>query len=83
LEVGYFAKSGSELHAAARRRPFASMPVECQTPAIEDRAVEVHAWGGPPWRRSTGGTEQRFDLTLAGGDLAAEAVGNQLCLMYG
>ena len=41
LEVGYSAKSGSDLRAAARRPPLASMPVEYQTPAIEDRAVEV------------------------------------------
>lgn len=41
LEVGYSAKSGSALRAAERRPPLASMPVEYQTPAIEDRAVEV------------------------------------------
>ena len=41
LEVGYSAKSGPELRTAARRPPLASMPVEYQTPAIEDRAVEV------------------------------------------
>lgn len=41
LEVGYSAKSGPDLRAAVRRPPLASMPVEYQTPAIEDRAVEV------------------------------------------
>ena len=41
LEVGYSAKSGLDLRAAARRPPLASMPVEYQTPAIENRAVEV------------------------------------------
>ncbi len=41
LEVGYSTKSGPELRSAARRPPLASMPVEYQTPAIEDRAVEV------------------------------------------
>ena len=41
LEVGYSAKSGPDLRSAARRPPLASMPVEYQTPAIEDRAVEV------------------------------------------
>ncbi len=41
LEVGYSARSGLDLRAAARRPPLASMPLEYQTPAIEDRAVEV------------------------------------------
>lgn len=41
LEVGCSARSGEELRAALRRPPLAAMPVECQTPAIEDRAVEV------------------------------------------
>lgn len=41
LEVGYSAKSGPDLRSAARRPPLAFMPVEYQTPAIEDRAVEV------------------------------------------
>jgi predicted nucleic acid-binding protein len=43
LEVGYSARSSSDLRAAARRPPLASMPVEHQTPATEDRAVEVQA----------------------------------------
>ncbi len=43
LEVGYSARSRSDLRAAARRPPLASMPVEYQTPATEDRAVEVQA----------------------------------------
>jgi predicted nucleic acid-binding protein len=41
LEVGYSARSGPDLRAALRRPPLAVMPVEYQTPAIEDRAVEV------------------------------------------
>lgn len=41
LEIGYAARSGRELRLATRRPPLASMPVEYQTPAIEDRAVEV------------------------------------------
>jgi predicted nucleic acid-binding protein len=41
LEVGYSAKTGRGLRDATRRPPLSSMPVEYQTPAIEDRAVEV------------------------------------------
>jgi len=41
LEIGYSARSGADLHAATHRPPLASMPVEYQTPAIEDRAIEV------------------------------------------
>ncbi len=41
LEVGYSARSGSAMRSAARRPPLVSMPVEYQTPAIEDRAVAV------------------------------------------
>lgn len=41
LEVGYSARSGSDLRAAVRVPPLASMPVEYQTPAVEDRAIEV------------------------------------------
>jgi predicted nucleic acid-binding protein len=41
LEIGYSARSGHELRAATQRPPLASMPVEYQTPAIEDRAIEV------------------------------------------
>jgi predicted nucleic acid-binding protein len=41
LEVGYSARSGEDLRAGLQRPPLAAMPVECQTPAIEDRAVEV------------------------------------------
>lgn len=41
LEVGYSARSGPDLRAAAQRPPLASMPVEYQTPASEDRALEV------------------------------------------
>jgi predicted nucleic acid-binding protein len=41
LEIGYSARSGPDLRANLRRPPLAAMPVEYQTPAIEDRAVEV------------------------------------------
>ncbi len=43
LEVGFSAKSGSELRTAMRRAPLAAMPVEYLTPASESRAVEVQA----------------------------------------
>lgn len=41
LEVGYSAQSGADLRAGLQRPPLSAMPVEYQTPAIEDRAVEV------------------------------------------
>lgn len=41
LEVGYSARTGTELRTGLRQPPLASMPVEYQTPAIEDRALEV------------------------------------------
>jgi predicted nucleic acid-binding protein len=41
LEIGYSARSGPELRAATQLPPLASMPVEYQTPAIEDRAIDV------------------------------------------
>jgi predicted nucleic acid-binding protein len=41
MEIGYSARSGPDLRAATHRPPLASMPVEYQTPAIEDRAIEV------------------------------------------
>jgi predicted nucleic acid-binding protein len=41
LEAGYSARSGADLRAGLRRPPLSAMPVEHQTPAIEDRAVEV------------------------------------------
>jgi predicted nucleic acid-binding protein len=41
LEVGYSARSGPDLRSAVRRAPLAALPVEYQTPAIEDRALEV------------------------------------------
>lgn len=43
LEVGYSARSGPDLRAGLQRPPLAAMPVEYQTPAVEDRAVEVVA----------------------------------------
>src|SRR5215467_2700276 len=41
LEAGCSARSGPELRAGLRQPPLSSMPVECLTPAIEDRAVEI------------------------------------------
>ena len=41
LEVAYSARSGPDLRAGLRQPPLSAMPVEYQTPAIEDRAVEV------------------------------------------
>jgi len=41
LEVGFSARSASDLRLAYDRPPLARMPVEYLTPAIEDRAVEV------------------------------------------
>jgi predicted nucleic acid-binding protein len=40
LEVGYSAQTGTDLRHTARRSPMSWMPVEYQTPAIEDRAIE-------------------------------------------
>ena len=41
LEVGFSARSASDLRLASERPPLVRMPVEYLTPAIEDRAVEV------------------------------------------
>lgn len=41
LEVGYSVRSGDDLRDGLRRPPLSSMPVEYQTPAIEDRSMEV------------------------------------------
>ncbi len=41
LEVGFSARSGTDLRAALRRPPLSAMPIEHLTPAIEDRAIEV------------------------------------------
>lgn len=41
LELGYSARSGTDLRTAVRRPPLAAMPLEYQTPAIEDRALDV------------------------------------------
>jgi predicted nucleic acid-binding protein len=43
LEVGYSARSGTDLRASLRLPPLSAMPVEYLTPAIEDRAVAVQA----------------------------------------
>ena len=41
LEVGYSARSGKDLRTGATTPPISSMPIEYQTPSIEDRAIEV------------------------------------------
>jgi predicted nucleic acid-binding protein len=41
LEVGYSARSGSDLRTGFAQPPLSSMPVEYMTPAIEDRSAEV------------------------------------------
>ena len=41
LEVGYSARSGSDLRTGLKTPPLAAMPVEYLTPTIEDRALEV------------------------------------------
>lgn len=41
LEIGYSARSGPDLRGALQRPPLASMPIEYQTPAIDNRAIEV------------------------------------------
>jgi predicted nucleic acid-binding protein len=43
LEIGFSARSGTDLRAAARRPPLSAMPIEYLTPAMEDRAAEVQA----------------------------------------
>ncbi len=41
LEVGYSARSGSDLRAGRTEPPLSAMPIEYLTPSIEDRAFEV------------------------------------------
>ncbi len=41
LETGFSAQSGTDLRSRVGRPPIASMPIEYQTAAIEDRAIEV------------------------------------------
>ena len=41
LEVGFSARSADDLRQSLAQPPLNSMPVECLTPAIEDRAVAV------------------------------------------
>jgi predicted nucleic acid-binding protein len=43
LEIGFSARSGSDVRLGLRRRPLSMMPVEYLTPVVEDRAVEVQA----------------------------------------
>lgn len=41
LEVGYSARSATDLHAGLQGPPVSSMPIEYATPMAEDRAVQV------------------------------------------
>jgi predicted nucleic acid-binding protein len=41
LEVGYSARSGTDLATLLTTAPVAAMPVEYSAPAIEDRAMDV------------------------------------------
>lgn len=41
LEIGYSARSGTDLRREIGRPPLSSMPVEYLTPAIENRAVDL------------------------------------------
>lgn len=41
LEIGYSARSGADFRAGLQCPPLSAVPVEYQTPAIEDPAVEV------------------------------------------
>jgi len=41
LEIGYSARSGTDLRSGLREPPISAMPVEYLTPAIEDRAIDV------------------------------------------
>jgi predicted nucleic acid-binding protein len=41
LEIGYSVRSGPDLRTSFRSPPLSSMPVEYQTPAIEDRSIEL------------------------------------------
>ena len=43
LEVGYSARSADDLRVNLHEPPVASMPVECLTPTMEDRAGAVQA----------------------------------------
>ena len=43
LEIGYSARSGTDLRTGLRTPPLSAMPVEYLTPTVEDRAVEVLA----------------------------------------
>jgi len=42
LEVGYSARTAADARSAFRTPPISAMPVEYLTPAIEDRALDVH-----------------------------------------
>ena len=43
LELGFSARSAHDLRTELSRSPLSAMPVEYQTPGIEDRAVAVQA----------------------------------------
>ncbi len=73
LEVGYSARTGQALRDATRRPPLSSMPVEYQTPVIEDRAGTVRpgqprtdraAAHSPAWRLDFVGGASRPPVVL-------------------
>ena len=75
LEVGYSARSGSDLRAALQQPPLAAMPVEYLTPTIEDRAVRCR----PCWPTvDNTGRHRSPDLLIA-----ATAGLAQLTLLHG
>ncbi|MEX2626727.1 MAG: PIN domain nuclease [Ilumatobacteraceae bacterium] len=43
LEIGFSARSGTDHRALFSQPPITSMPTECLTPMIEDRAVEIQS----------------------------------------
>jgi predicted nucleic acid-binding protein len=43
LEVGYSARSGSDLRTVSQRPPLSAMPIVHLTPAIEERAIGPNA----------------------------------------
>ena len=61
LEVGYSARSGSDLRTGFAQPPLSSMPVEYMTPAIEDRAVEALSGGGHRRANRTARRHQAHD----------------------
>src|SRR5262245_64739679 len=65
LEVGYSARSGSDLRTGFAQPPLSSMPVEYMTPAIEDRAVEALSGGAIVERTEQPGGTRRMMICPA------------------